>query len=119
MDLRGLPAALDVLATPAPGAMQLHHVQIVCHLAAYGSSGCTYAEIEERFGLSNASVSRCMNALSDSARHRESALGLVEIFRDPREGRRYRCRLSKQGQALMRSVAAIMNEGATTAAKAA
>ena len=119
MDLRRLPAALDVLATPAPGSMQLHHVQIVCHLAAHGPAGCTYAEIEERFGLSNAAVSRSMNALSSSARHRDTALGLVEIFRDPKEGRRYRCRLSKQGQALMRSVDAVMADGAAIAAKAA
>ena len=55
-----------------------------------GSAGVTYGQIEARFGLSNASASRSVNALSEGARHRKSALGLVEIFRDVDEGRRYR-----------------------------
>ena len=42
--------------------------------------------------------------MSSFARHRKSAMGLVEIIRDPEEGRRYRVRLTTKGQALMRSI---------------
>ena len=78
---------------------------MVLFISTGGSAGVTYAAIEARFSLSNASASRSVNALSDGAKHRKSALGLVEIFRDVDEGsRRYRVRLTAKGQALIRSI---------------
>lgn len=104
MDLDRLATALEIFGSLAPGHMPTHHVQMVLFIGTGGPAGVTYAAIEGRFGLSNASASRSVNALSDGARHRKSALGLVEIFRDVEEGRRYRVRLTAKGQALIRSI---------------
>ena len=104
MDLDRLETALEIFGSLAPGHMPTHHVQMVLFIASGGSVGVTYSEIEDRFCLSNAAASRSVNALSDSARHRKTALGLVEIIRDPNEGRRYRVRLTAKGAALIRSI---------------
>ena len=104
MDLGRLATALEIFGALAPGHLPTHHVQMVLFIGTGGPAGVTYQEIERRFGLSNAAASRSVNALSDSARHRKSALGLVEIFRDVDEGRRYRVRLTAKGQALIRSI---------------
>ena len=104
MDLDRLATALEIFGSLAPGHLPTHHVQMVLFISTGGTQGVTYAAIESRFSLSNASASRSVNALSDGARHRKSALGLVEIFRDVDEGRRYRVRLTAKGQALLRSI---------------
>ena len=104
MDLDRLATALEIFGSLAPGHLPTHHVQMVLFIATGGSAGVTYAAIETRFNLSNASASRSVNALSEGAKHRKSALGLVEIFRDVDEGRRYRVRLTAKGQALIRSI---------------
>ena len=104
MDLDRLETALEIFGSLAPGHMPTHHVQMVLFIASGGSVGVTYSEIERRFRLSNAAASRSVNALSDAARHRKTALGLVEIIRDPNEGRRYRVRLTSKGSALLRSI---------------
>lgn len=104
MDLDRLATALEIFGSLAPGHMPTHHVQMVLFVSTGGPSGVTYGQIEARFCLSNASASRSVNALSTDARHRKSALGLVEVFRDVEEGRRYRVRLTAKGQALIRSI---------------
>lgn len=85
-----------------PGALPLHHVQVFLLIAERES--CTYREIEIAMNLSNASVSRTIDSLVDSSNHRKRSLGLVEKFIDPAEGRRYRARLSRKGQALVRTL---------------
>jgi len=102
MDLPRLVSALALFGGIDPGAMPLHHVQILALIASRGS--VTYADIEKEIGLSNAAVSRSLNALSDNVRHRAECFGLVEIYRDPVEGRRYRVRLSRKGAALFRAI---------------
>jgi DNA-binding MarR family transcriptional regulator len=102
MDLPRLVSALAVFGGIDPGAMPLHHIQILALIALRGNA--TYADIERELGLSNAAVSRSLNTLSSSVRHRSECFGLVEIYRDPSEGRRYRARLSKKGLALFRTI---------------
>ena len=104
MDLGRLAAALEVLGSIDPGGLYVHHVQILITIREAGTAGCSYRTIEERHGISNAAASRSVNALSDSARHRKTSMGLVEIRRDPNEGRRYVVVLTKKGEALMRSI---------------
>ena len=58
----------------------------------------SYLDIEEEFDISNAAASRTLNSLSASARHRQRAVGLVEIIRDPLEGRRYLVKLTEKGK---------------------
>ena len=104
MDLGRLATALEIINSLDPGSFYLHHLQILLTISAAGAAGCTYGDIEVRHGLSNAAASRSVNALSSFARHRKSAMGLVEIIRDPNEGRRYRCRLTSKGQSIIRSI---------------
>ncbi len=104
MDLDKLATALEVFGTLSPGAMPVHHFQLILEIEKGGKAGLTYAQLEERFQLSNAAISRSVNALSANARHRKSSFDLVEIFRDLDEGRRYRIRLTSKGMALVRSM---------------
>ena len=104
MDLAQLATALEIAGSVDPGGLYVHHLQILVTIREAGPAGCSYRTIEERHGLSNASASRSENALSDNARHRKTSMGLVEIRRDPNEGRRYVVVLTKKGEALMRSI---------------
>jgi DNA-binding MarR family transcriptional regulator len=104
MDLAQLATALEIAGSVDPGGLYVHHLQILVTIREAGPAGCSYRTIEERHGLSNASASRSVNALSDNARHRKTSMGLVEIRRDPTEGRRYVVVLTKKGEALMRSI---------------
>ena len=104
MDLAQLATALEIAGSVDPGGLYVHHLQILVTIREAGPAGCSYRTIEERHGLSNASASRSVNALSDNARHRKTSMGLVEIRRDPNEGRRYVVVLTKKGEALMRSI---------------
>jgi len=104
MDLGRLANALEIASAVDPGGLYVHHLQILLTIREAGPAGCSYRTIEERHGLSNAAASRSLNALSDNARHRKTSMGLVEIRRDPTEGRRYVAVLSKKGEALMRSI---------------
>jgi DNA-binding MarR family transcriptional regulator len=107
-----LEACLRLLGSLDPGALPVHHASVLVWLAQRSSA--TYAEIEEAFGVSNASVSRTLNSLGENALHRKNSLGLVEIYRDGAEGRRYRVRLNKKGREFMRALDALSNPAPTT-----
>ena len=102
MDLGKLAAAFESLGSLAPGNFPIHHAQVFLFIAEKGS--CTYKEIEHKFDVTNASASRIVHSLSSSASHRATCLGLVEIYIDPDEGRRYRARLTKKGKAQIRAL---------------
>ena len=105
MDRSRLAAALEVFASLADSSLPLHQIQMVLFIGEHGPAGCTYAAIENRLSLSNAAASRSVNSLSTNARHRKTEpMGLVEVFIDPEEGRRYRVRLTKKGLNLMRAL---------------
>ena len=103
MALHQLARALAIFNALDPAALPLHHAQVLVFIAQKGA--VSYAEIEAEFNLSNASVSRICGALSDASNRRASTLDLIEIYRDPAEGRRHRVRLNAKGKAVMRSVA--------------
>ena len=105
MDRSRLSAALEVVGSVCDGSIPLHQIAMVLFIGEHGPGGCTYAAIETRLGISNAAASRSVNSLSTSARHRKTEpMGLVEVFIDPAEGRRYRVRLTKKGLNLMRAL---------------
>ena len=105
MDRSRLSAALEVVGSSCDGSIPLHQIALVLFVGEHGPGGCTYAAIETRLGISNAAASRSVNSLSTSARHRKTEpMGLVEVFIDPAEGRRYRVRLTKKGLNLMRAL---------------
>ena len=102
MLLKELSIALDIFGLLDPKKLPLHHVHIFTIIA--NQESCTYKDIQNKCYLSHAAVSRVCNALSDNARHREKSLGLIEIFIDPDEGRRYRVKLSEKGKAIIKVI---------------
>jgi DNA-binding MarR family transcriptional regulator len=80
--------------------MPLHFLRVFLVVARAEGGSCTYREIEEALTLTNSSVSRTLNALGSRHRKGDRGHGLVEVFIDPGEGRRYRARLTKRGRAL-------------------
>ena len=105
MDLGELASGLEMLGSLDPGALPLHHAQVFLFIAERGS--CTYREIEQRFGISNASASRIVNSLGEHSGHRKAPLGLIRVEIDVMEGRRYRVRLAKKGEAVIRALKSI------------
>ena len=105
MDLDRLAAGLQVLGTLDPGALPLHHAQVFLYIAQKQS--VTYRELEEFFGISNASSSRIINSLGETSGHRKNPLGLVMSYPDPADGRRYRVRLTKKGEQVLRTLKAL------------
>lgn len=104
MDLSQLRRALAIAGSLDPAHMPVHHVEVLLLVAEAGPAGCTYRHLEEALNLSNASVSRTVNALGVNGKHVQQPLGLVLIDIDPAEGRRYRVRLSPKGKALIRAL---------------
>ncbi len=98
MDLDRLGTALNVFRTMGPGTLPLHFAQVFLMVALY--EPCTYRRIEEEMNLTNSSVSRTLNALSDVHRSGEQGLGLVTLVNDPAEGRRNVARLTAKGRAI-------------------
>ena len=105
VDLDRLAAGLQVLGSLDPQALPLHHAQVFVFVATKGS--VTYREIEDHFGISNASASRTINSLGETSGHRKQPLGLVVSYPDPEDGRRLRVRLTKRGEQLLRTLQSI------------
>lgn len=112
MSLRQLESCLRLLGSLDPGAIPVHHAAVLVWLAQRESA--TYREIGQSFGLSNAAVSRTLNSLADVSPHRKTVLGLVDIYRDAREGRRYRARINKKGRGLALALEELMQANTTT-----
>ena len=93
--LRQQLALFSTLDTERRG-LYLHHMEIFLYVAEKGRA--SYAEIEQEFSISNAAASRSLNSMTTFARHRQSTSGLIEIIRDPAEGRRYLARLTAKGK---------------------
>lgn len=102
MDLDRLAAVLAAFSVLEPTALPVHHVQ--AFLVVAQGEPCLYDHIEQQLGLSNASVSRTVNALSDTHRTGREGLRLLTITRDPEERRRYLVSLSSRGRALLRQI---------------
>ena len=83
----------------------MHHMEIFLFICEQGT--VSYLDIEREFTMSNAGVSRSVNALTIFPQHRQTALGLVEIFRNPAEGRSYLVRPSTKGKKLFKLVSEI------------
>jgi DNA-binding MarR family transcriptional regulator len=102
MDLRQLENALAAFSSLSPTSFPVHHAEVFLFVAA--NRNVTYDEIEQALNLSNATVSRTVHALGDTHRKGYSGFGLLETFRDPEEGRRFRVRLTAKGHALIRQL---------------
>ena len=103
MALDQLRRVLALLAVLDP-QMPLHFIQVFLTVADGEGGSCTYREIEEALNLTNSSVSRTLNALGSRHRKGDRGHGLIEVFIDPSDGRRYRARLTKRGRALANQI---------------
>ena len=102
MDLSQLERALAAFAVLSPFSFPLHHAQIFLVVAERGQ--CSYWDIEDELSITNGTVSRCVHAMGDTHRKGYPGHGLLEIFRDPAEGRRFLVRLTAKGRALARQI---------------
>ena len=93
--LRKQLAVFSALDTEDRG-MYLHHMEVFLFVGEKGK--VSYKDVENEFDISNAAASRTLTSLSVFARHRQRAIGVIEIIRDPVEGRRYLARLSTKGK---------------------
>ena len=94
--------ALSIFESMNPRKNYVHHIQAFMFIASNHS--VTYKDIEEEFSVTNASASRIVHSLASNPKHRETSLGIVEIYVDPKEGRRYRIRTNTAGKALMKAM---------------
>ena len=108
VSLRRLESALALLGSLDPGGLPLHHARVLVWLAQRDEA--TYQDIEAATGLSNAAVSRTLNSLAEESPHRKRTLGLIEIYRDPMSGRRYKVRLNRRGREFMRALEGLLDQ---------
>jgi len=99
MKISTFSSALSIFADVEPTYLYSHIVWLFSLIAETGP--CTLRSLEERTGLSNASVSRSVHALGEMHRRGSPGLGLVCIDRDPSEGRRFLVALSPAGKELI------------------
>jgi DNA-binding MarR family transcriptional regulator len=102
MDLRQLERALAAFSVLSPTSLPVHHAQVFLFVARHGP--CSYEALEEALALSNSTVSRTVHALGDQHRKGYDGYGLLELARDPEEGRRYLVSLTAKGKALLRQL---------------
>lgn len=95
MDLDQLARALDAFKALEAAQLPAHHIRLFIEIARHGP--ITYRELEDRLLTTNASISRGVQALSDSRIDGRPGLGLVSTYSDPEEGRRLLVKLSKRG----------------------
>jgi DNA-binding MarR family transcriptional regulator len=105
VDLDQLARALDVFKTLDPAQLPAHRIRMFLEIAA--CAPVEYKELEARLITSNASVSRGIQALSDSKDNGQPGLGLVEAYRDPADSRRFLVRLSTKGKHLINQLRAL------------
>ena len=97
--LSKLELALKELAGVDRGGLYLHHALALLVIQRHGS--CTYGTLGGELGISNPAVSRTLNSLAEQTPHRKTSYGLVEIWRDPSNGRRYQVSLTPKGHRLI------------------
>lgn len=102
MDLAQFARALGAFTPHDPTHFYIHHVQAFLEVAIHRQR--TYEEIAQALNITTASVSRIASSLSDTHRNGTPGHGLVEIIRDPKEGRRYLLMLSPKGKALAKTL---------------
>ena len=102
MDLRQLERALAAFSVLSPTAFPIHHAEVFLVVAQRGQA--TYRELEEALNLSNSTVSRTVHALGETHRKGYDGHALLEVVRDPEEGRRFVIRLTAKGTALVRQI---------------
>jgi len=103
MELDQLARVLALFGVLDP-QMPLHFLQTFLIVATAPTGSVTYREIEDALNLTNSSVSRTLAALGERHRTGDRGYGLVDVFIDPGEGRRYRARLTKRGRALANQI---------------
>ena len=102
MDMDQFARGLDAFAAHDPTHLYIHHVQAFLEVARHGRR--TYEEIAAALNITPSSVSRIAQSMSDTHRNGTPGHGLMEIGRDPGEGRRYVLRLSAKGEAMARQL---------------
>ena len=102
MDLRQLERALAAFSVLNPKSFPMHHAEVFLYVARHGP--CAYEDMQEALDLSNSTISRTVHALGDQHRKGYDGHGLLDLKRDPQEGRRFAVSLTAKGKALVRQL---------------
>lgn len=102
MDLNQLGNALAAVSALSSQTFPIHHLEVFLLVAEKGR--CTYEEIQEELNLANSSTSRTVHALGATHRKGYDGLDLLQVTRDPDEGRRYLVTLTPKGEKLKRTL---------------
>lgn len=102
MDLRQLERALAAFSVLSPTSFPVHHAEVFLYVARHGP--CSYEALEEALDLSNSTISRTVHALGEQHRKGYDGHGLLDLKRDPQEGRRFMVSLTAKGKALLRQL---------------
>jgi DNA-binding MarR family transcriptional regulator len=105
MKTADLLRALHIFATLDPTHLPIHFSQVLLVVAE--SEPCTFRCIAQRLDLSNSAVSRTIHALGLVNRKGQEGFDLVQVVRDPAEGRRFLVQLTPKGRAVVRALEAI------------
>lgn len=86
-----------IMLDPYKNDARILDVMIIWYVGR-ASGGLTYRELENLCDLNNGSIGRNVRRLGCINRKENAGYGLLDIAKDPREGRRYIVRLSTRGQ---------------------
>ena len=73
---------------------------LLCFLHVAGHDGCRQHDLVAATGMSNASVSRCLDRLSDTDRHGNPGLRLIVRKVDQDDYKQYRLFMTPRGQSV-------------------
>lgn len=104
MKLARLNKALGIFATLDPTHFYAHHAHMFVLIAEM--QPCTQQELAKALGVSPSSISRTLMALGETTRKGEAGYDLLDVGKDPDEGRRFLIRLNARGEALRRALEA-------------
>ena len=109
MQLMTASNLLGAFAVFSKTHMPVHFCQAyleVC-LADEANEPCTFRRLEEALDLTNSSVSRTVAALGKAHRRGHDGFDLVDVIRDPEQGRRFLIRLTPKGRVFKKVILSV------------
>jgi DNA-binding MarR family transcriptional regulator len=96
--IQSLLAALEIFRVVAGKDVPIQRLIVFLYVAAH--DGCLQATLTKATGMSEASVSRCVDALGPTDRHGRPGARLISRKQDPDDYKRWRLFLTPKGQSI-------------------
>jgi DNA-binding MarR family transcriptional regulator len=108
MELRVLQRAIEIIRQETNLKLPVQTISVFLEIATAGDDGISNILLAEKVGISEGSVSRNVDQLTERGRMNElPGFGLVESERDPENRRLLLSRLTPKGRALIRRIEGI------------